>query len=266
MPALRDHLPLPVRASLRHIRRAAAVTARGWADSRTWRSIARIERFRNFHVGERCFILGNGPSLARTDLSRLRGEVTFGLNRIYLLFDRVGFTTTFYVAVNRLVIEQCSEEIAALTMPKFISWEWRDRLQFTKNTMLIRRWPGLAFSDDVSHGYWEGSTVTYVALQIAFFMGFSEVVLVGVDHCFSAKGPAHEEVVSKGEDRDHFDPSYFGRGFRWHLPDLETSELAYRLADFSYREAGRRVLDATVDGRLEVFPKVSLDEVFGRHG
>ena len=60
---------------------------------------------------DRCFILGNGPSLKKTNLALLENEYTFGLNRIYLLFDQLGFSTTYYVAVNHLVIEQCANEI-----------------------------------------------------------------------------------------------------------------------------------------------------------
>ena len=49
-----------------------------------WRrqSIRGLQNFRDIHRGKRCFILGNGPSLAKTDLSHLRDEYTMGLNRI----------------------------------------------------------------------------------------------------------------------------------------------------------------------------------------
>ncbi len=39
----------------------------------------------NIHHGQRCFIIGNGPSLQRTDLTKLKDEFTFGMNRIYLV-------------------------------------------------------------------------------------------------------------------------------------------------------------------------------------
>jgi hypothetical protein len=53
-----------------------------------WRreSIRRLQSLKNVHNGRRAFIIGNGPSLKQTDLSRLKNEFTFGLNRIYLLF------------------------------------------------------------------------------------------------------------------------------------------------------------------------------------
>ena len=122
--------------------------------------------------------------------------------------------------------------------------------------------PPSTFSEDVSGRVFEGSTVTYVALQLAFHMGFEEVALVGVDHQFSSSGRPNETVISDGGDPNHFSPDYFGEGFRWQLPDLEASEAAYRMAKKAYDQAGRRVVDATVGGRLNVFPKVRFESLF----
>ncbi len=66
-----------------------------------------LAQLKDIHAGKRAFIIGNGPSLKQTDLSRLRNEFTFGLNRIYLMFPELGFHTTYFVTVNDLVIEQC---------------------------------------------------------------------------------------------------------------------------------------------------------------
>ena len=70
-------------------------------------------------------------------------------------------------------------------------------------------------------------------------------------------------MVSQGDDPNHFNPQYFGKGFRWQLPDLETSEIAYRMAKQAFEADGREVLDATVGGKLQVFRKVDFDEYFG---
>jgi hypothetical protein len=93
-------------------------------------------------------------------------------------------------------------------------------------------------------------------------MGFETVILVGVDHNFVSQGRPNTTVISQGDDPDHFHSGYFGKGIRWQLPDLETSERAYRMARRVYENAGRRVLDATVGGKLTVFPKVNYDELF----
>jgi hypothetical protein len=236
-----------------------------WTDPRLRHSALRLAEFQDRHRGERCFILGNGPSLARTDLSRLRDEVTFGLNRIYLLFPEVGFSTSYFVAVNTLVIEQCAEDISRLAMPRFLTWRARNRMG--RNLPVIYMDTDYTgpetFSVDVRGRVFEGSTVTYVALQLAFFMGFAEVILVGVDHSFSTHGPPNITVVSDADDRDHFSPEYFGRGFRWQLPDLAASERAFHLARAAYERSGRKILDATVDGKLSVFPKVEFARLWG---
>jgi hypothetical protein len=240
-----------------------------WAerqDPRFKTSMRRLPNFRNKHAGQRCFILGNGPSLKQTDLSLLKNEVTFGLNRIYMNFDAMGYETTYHVVVNELVVEQCAKDIAALTMPKFIGWHCRNFVPMDASTQFLYTRGGLRswFYTDLTEGCWEGSTVTMVALQVAFYMGFSEVVMLGVDHSYQFTGKPHAEVTSQGEDPNHFNDQYFGKGFRWHLPDLEGSEMSYRVADHVFRSHRRRVIDATVGGKLQVFPKVNYLSFFDR--
>lgn len=232
-----------------------------WLSPIRWRSHFSLGRYRNFHRGERCFVIGNGPSLNKMDLSPLKNEVTFGLNRIYLLFDSIGFSTTYHVCINRLVLDQFGSDIELLTMPKFTRWEHRHLIDSLPNFMYIRQQPGPSFSHDIRQGAWGGATVTYMALQIAYFMGFQQIILIGVDHSFKTKGQPHKEVFSTGDDPNHFAPNYFGKGTRWHLPDLETSELAYQLAKEIFETDGRSILDATVDGELDVFPKISYQDV-----
>jgi hypothetical protein len=224
------------------------------------RSRQQLEELRDRYTGERCFIIGNGPSLTHTDLAPLRDEYTFGLNRGYLLFDRIGGPTTFLVAVNRHVVEQFGKEILAVPAVKFVSWRSRRYVPDHPDVILVRRSRPRTFSPNVAtNGAWEGATVTYVALQLAFHLGFHRVILVGVDHSFTTTGTPNELVTSTASDSNHFDPSYFGPGVRWQLPDLPTSEVAYRLAREHFESHGREIVDATVGGKLTVFPKVNYD-------
>ena len=230
-----------------------------------WRreSRKRLAALRDIHKGERCFIIGNGPSLRATDLKKLRNEFTFGLNRIYLLFPELGFTTTYFLSMNDLVIQQCAAEILALPIPKFLTWRSRRFLNPTGDThFLYTTYTGPKFARDVTGRLWEGATVTYVALQLAYHMGFEKVILIGVDHSFVTKGDANKTITSQGDDPNHFAPNYFGKGFKWQLPDLETSERAYCMARAAYAADGREILDATIGGKLMVFPKVDYDDQF----
>jgi hypothetical protein len=230
-----------------------------------WRraSMRQLAALKDLHRGQRCFIIGNGPSLKNTDLSLLRDEWTIGMNRFYMVFPELGFTTSYYLSVNSLVIEQCAEDIRALPSPKFISWRSRNLIQPTSDLMFLHTtYSGPKFARDARQRMWEGATVTYVALQLAFHMGFDRVILIGVDHSFVTQGKPNTTITSQGDDPNHFHTGYFGKGFRWQLPDLETSERAYRLARQAYEQAGRQVLDATVGGKLKVFPKTDYNTMF----
>ena len=224
----------------------------------------RLERWRDQYKGQRCFVLGNGPSLRNTNLNKLSDDFTIGMNRIYLAFDDYQFKSSCLVSVNDLVLEQCQKEMQALDIPKFVSWRARDIFKAGPQTLFLDTdyTPPEDFNGDATGRLFEGFTVTYVSLQLAYFLGFSTVILIGVDHNFVTKGPANQVVTSQGDDPNHFAANYFGKGFRWQLPDLEGSERAYHIAKEAFEADGRQILDATVAGKLEIFPKVDYDQLF----
>jgi hypothetical protein len=151
-------------------------------------------------------------------------------------------------------------------MPKFLPWYSRSDIATpTPDTIFLNVVCGLdrpGFTTDMRKTFWHGATVTYVAMQLAYHMGFEQVILVGVDHSFASKGAPGKIVTSEGDDPNHFAPHYFGKGFRWQLPDLQTSEISYGLARAAFENTGRKVLDATIGGKLTIFPKVDYPSLF----
>ena len=217
-----------------------------------------IRKFKNIHAGERCFILCNGPSLKKLDLSWLKREKTIGMNRIYLLFEELGFDTTYYACSNELVLEQFCNDIIGLQMPKFLNWNRRHLFSQDKNSHFFRISYNLNhwFSNDMTESISGCGTVTYASLQLAYYMGFQEVILIGADHDFVEKGtPCTTEVRTESEDKSHFHPNYFPKGFKWQLPDLYRSEIGYNLARKAYESAGRKIYNATAGGKLEIFER-----------
>jgi hypothetical protein len=230
------------------------------------KSKKKLLSYKDIHRGERCFVLANGPSLGRLNFSPLVDEHTFGMNRIYLLFDRMGFMPNYYACTTELVLEQFSPEIQNLSMPKFLNWNRRHLFSTNNNNITfvnILFNINDFFSRNPLSALSGGGTVTYITLQLALYLGFSQVILVGLDHNFSAKGtPNTSEVRTQNTDNDHFDPNYFPQGVRWQLPDLRRSEIAYQMALEAYRADGREIIDATVDGKCSVFPKVKYEDLF----
>lgn len=230
-----------------------------------WRreSKRKLATLKDSHKGERCFVVGNGPSLKNTDLSKLKDDFCIGMNRIFLAADELNFTPDILVCVNDLVVEQSVKEFSELQIPKFFAWRARKWLSMDPwMHFLYTSYTSPKFSKDVRGRVWEGATVTNVCLQLAHHLGFSEVILIGVDHSFATKGAPNTTVQSEGDDPNHFSAAYFGKGFRWQLPDLETSELGYRLARKAFEEDKRKILDATVGGKLQIFEKVDYQSLF----
>jgi FkbM family methyltransferase len=212
--------------------------------------------------GKRCFIIGNGPSLKKTDLSRLKNEFTVGLNRIYLNYPNMGFEPTFYCCVNSNVLSQFADEIDRLNSIKFVKKQSSNRLKNHWNTFFMQSDGSIRFHENLNRLTWhEGWTVTYCAMQVAFHLGFDEVILVGVDHYFKDSGEANKAVTATGDDANHFHPDYFGKGVVWQYPDLDRSEESYRVAKQTYEKYGRRILDATIGGHLQIFPKVDFNQI-----
>ncbi|MEI2418989.1 6-hydroxymethylpterin diphosphokinase MptE-like protein, partial [Arthrospira platensis SPKY2] len=228
------------------------------------RSQERIRQFHNKHLGQRCVIIGNGPSLNEMDLSFLKDEICFGTNKIYLGFERWQFSPTYYVAVNPYVVEQSVNEIRKISCPKFIGNRGIPYFDSGDDMIFIKTFPAPkeSFSKRPDLGLNEGCTVTYVAMQLAYYMGFSEVILIGVDHHFVTQGTPHKAIVSDGDDLNHFDPNYFAKGLTWQLPDLANSEKSYRVAKKVFEDSGRKIIDATVNGQCQVFPKEDYRFIF----
>ncbi len=233
----------------------------GFADANR----VKLAEYHDLHKGERCFIMANGPSLTSLDLGRLANERSFGMNRVYLMFDRLQFMPTYYVAINDLVIRQFSKDIEKLGIPKFLNWNLRSQFVQRKRSHFVRLKIGLGddFSTDIIKPISSGGTVTFAALELAYYMGFKEVILIGLDHRYQEQGtPNTVQKRTQVQDASHFHPNYFPKGMKWMLPDLKRSELAYELALQSYRKDGRKILDATRNGNCTVFPKVKFDELF----
>jgi len=227
------------------------------------RSRAGMATFLNRHRGERCVIVANGPSLKQTPLHLLEGETIIGMNRVHLLKREFGFLPD-YAVVSDIVsqLQHIADDLADLDIPKFVNWNGRDMVNrgdffYFKTTFRPR------FSVDFPDGIYGGHSVTYASLQLAYYMGFAEVVLVGKDHSYAVSGRPTAPIKSDGQEKNHFAAGYYSPGQLWRIPDYKGEEMAYAMAREAFEVDGRRVIDATVGGHLEVFPKVELAAALG---
>ena len=240
-----------------------------------------LSAFYNAYKGKRCFIIGNGPSLNDHDLSLLTGEFTFGVNSFYYKTRETGFLPTFYVVEDSSVMKENIDEIRKFDAPfKFFPTNYDKMHPKQPNTFFFKMNRGFyersspnyvvpRFSTDATKELYCGQSVTYINLQLAYFMGFTEVYLIGMDFSYvipSTHKRTGDVLLSDTDDENHFHKDYFGKGKTWKDPKLDRVALNYRMAKLVFEATGRRVYNATVGGSLEVFERRSYYSLFGVDG
>ncbi|SDG70601.1 6-hydroxymethylpterin diphosphokinase MptE-like protein [Mucilaginibacter sp. P25] len=228
------------------------------------RNKEKIKQYENIHAGKRCFIVCNGPGLNKINIDLLKNEYTIGMNRIYLMEEQNGFSPTYLFCYDKATqLLQFTEEFDALKLPCFFNWDLNKKFSRKDNQVFLKGKFSPSFSiDPIDDLVGNGKTVTYICMQLAYYMGFSEVYLVGKDHSYNTTVKPTNAIVSDGHDLNHFSPKYYRPGQIWDAPDYHSEELAYKLARKVFEQSGRKIQDASVDGKLDVFEKVDFKELF----
>ncbi|MCW3837119.1 6-hydroxymethylpterin diphosphokinase MptE-like protein [Sphingomonas canadensis] len=243
----------------------------------------RLTALHDKYRGRRCFIMGNGPSLMKRDLTALKDEITFGANALFKHFDELGFVPTFWCQVDISQAEDWADELnAARGFTKFVSLKNSFAYALspeviTLNSKFTTRHddpddPGEPmFSKNAAAEVYHAQTVTYVALQLAYYMGFSEVYLIGVDHDYGILPelfPTGKPIITAENielaNKFHFAGNHYKIGDRLGIPKFHIIEAGYRLARKVFEADGRRLVNITDGGKLEIFERDSFDAVLAR--
>lgn len=225
----------------------------------------RIEQYRNIHKGGYCFVIGHGPSLNARDLDILwqNNIITFSMNLTYKLFDKTKWRPDYYVAMDRGILDKhpyfkWEENTKRKCFVADISEEfWRDN-QSENNikyhsirNMNIRE---VKFSEDISKRVYFGATVAYDCLQIAAYMGFKKIYLLGMD--LVPYKPGDKSAVqylnffeTDGQER---------KPQMWVDKILRSYQTAKNYADVH----GIQIYNATRGGYLEIFDRIDFDKMF----
>ena len=218
----------------------------------------KLKKFKDIHRGQRCFIIGTGPSLNKTNISLIKDEIVFGVNTLYRGLENFGINCNYYAISDEVVWEKHFKSILGLDTTLFIGdMAGKDYLsnmsfykKFRKNKPFVVRNLGEiqasdSFSKDLSIGtYWGSTVIIDICLQAAYYMGFKEVYLLGCD-CDYTGMHRFDGLPTENAVQDDW-PNVFA---------------AYEICKDVYESDGREIINATVGGKLEVFKRKELEEV-----
>ncbi len=236
----------------------------------------RIESFRNKYKGQRCFLIGNGPSLRLADLNMLKDEICFGCNMIYKVFERTDWRPTFLCASDRVVAQAAAQQLQA--NPECTLWVSRtayDLMKFKGDNLIyvsnLRKEKFYVHGDMTEYYVPSIATVMTFMVELAMYMGFSEIYLLGVD--FTIGRGKNDHFMNSYRDKEmtkleHMKMRNMFKGEDIGVHDAQIrfegrALYAYEQLEKYAKKHGYHVYNATRGGMLEVFERADLDEVAG---
>ena len=238
-------------------------------------------KLRNRHLGERCFILCNGPSVKEQDIKLLRGETVLSVSNGYRHPDYLDISPKYHfvpqityamLPPERTVdwFKEMHQSIGYAEL--FLSWqEWslvNENKLFAGRVVNYLCMGKRYFSGNDKLPDLEGiiptcGSVPIMALMTALYMGFSQIYLIGVEHDFFVK-KEYKYFYEGGREVDY---SKLGTkeapwDALWNtLPIMHKLWRQYREIKRIARANQVTIYNATFGGMLDEFERVSLEDV-----
>ena len=234
-----------------------------------WDNSKKIKSLKGAFAGKRLFIVGNGPSLTVEDLEKLKGEYTFAANGIINMYGKTSWRPTFFIISDVLAMENLFKNLPSSEAEySFFKLDYKKYLEKgkEKNPILYRSRSAFFdnyppnFSEDPSRCVYCSATVSYLSLQLAFYFGFTDIYLLGMDHTYplqrTKKGLQLRSVSNHcyQEPRKDGDECYFA--------GLDVVEDSFVYCKGIAEKRGIRVYNATRGGELEIFERIDFDSLF----
>ncbi len=226
-----------------------------------------LSEYKDKYKGERCFVIGNGPSLKADDLKKLDNEYTFASNSIFRYYEFTDWRPDFYSVSDKYYFNANKDKVDTVKVKKqkFFPLDFGIKYGFMQNCRYyLRTSYGVThpkFKVNPMRAFQEDSTITYYLLQLAVMMGFKEIYLLGIDFNYSVSVDNKGNITRNDNVKDY---AFDDKATNYSMPNLEASLAAYRSAEeyCKKRNFDVRIYNATRGGKLEVFKRVDFDSLF----
>lgn len=256
---------------------------------------------KNKYTDNRCFIVGNGPSLNSIDLSLLKDEYVFTVNQASKLEQFSSMNTDFHFWSDGRFFDISSQDEADLelleTMKKVNSPNNKPivfyeigayemvRRYHLDDTLDIRYFAAVQFTKerylkkdniDFTRVVCNWPTVVQIAITAAFYMGFTEIYLIGVDstgiiNIAKAKMKEYSDGTEYGYTVNDNDIKRMEKTNSFYTFEQELRNQAFLFDDYALISQyairkGIRIYNATPGGLLEYFERVKYEDVVRKNG
>lgn len=236
----------------------------------------KIKAFKDKYKGETCFLIGNGPSLRLEDLNKLIGKHCLAVNGIYRMYPYTNWRPEFYFAQDSLltndILLKDIEKVLESEIFTSINSNMIDFSEKYDNIQYIRLYyeeddSGLPkFSKDCDKFLNLSCMVTYSMLQMAVYMGFKTIYLLGMDCSFEYE-ELEDGTIVHNDVKSY--ANLIGDLAVEHLHNAGTagSEVYQNIKGYKaakkYADTNNiKIYNATRGGKLEVFERVDFDSLF----
>ena len=228
-----------------------------------------LKSLRGVHNGKRAFIIGNGPSLTPIDLERINEneDISFASNHIWKIFAQTSWRPTYYAQVNdgipiarhKVMMENAEAKYKFFRTTNYLQTKKISGQKLYLNVQGDGTLDNPHFTEDISKVVYAMGTTTFVLIELAIYMGCSELYIIGCDHSYSLIKTRDGRIIDTGHK------SYFEEADKTarQVP-VETwqMEFAYEFAK-QYADAhGIKIYNAGRGGHLETFERIDFDSLF----
>lgn len=228
------------------------------------KKIKRTSSFKNLHLGESCFIIGNGPSLKVSDLESINNFKSFASNGIFKIFSETKWRPDYYGVCDKLYYEENKKSILK-NIKSFSFYPFdinahegdRDFFYLRQHKFQISKPP--IFSSRADLMLFDGSTVTYMLIQLAIFMGFKKIYLLGIDFSYSKTVNMRGEVKIDKSIKDYFSGDKSENNSV--TPNLEQSYLSYKAALKFCKKKDVQIINLSRKTNLDLFQISNFDSI-----
>lgn len=236
-----------------------------------------MKSLKNIHQGESCFVIGNGPSLKPEDLDRLSDAkmICFGTNRIYNIFPQTKWRPTYYLCLDSVVIASEMDNIICNgDYMKFVNYMFRrEKGKFKGDMHLLCTYSKASadpfemtidtLSDDLSLYGTKTGTVTANAIELAIYMGFKRIYLLGVDNQYAIQRDRDGTIhVNTTIGSSYFKGMKENKALGASIQTVSSSIRTYEICKEFAEKHQVKIINATRGGALDIFERVDFDSLF----